>query len=460
MPPAGHASRRAWRTLVWISVLLAVAVAGFAAETVTAGAEPKLEETPAEEEAREEALAHELEEWVPEQEPAERWRLLHPEQWHVEWDHGLRLYREDELHQVMVGGRLSGDVGLAHLGDGLDRARESGWRTEGELRQARVFAQGILFRKLTFKVSYELSDAEIRDVYVGVREIGPFNSIRFGYQEEPFSLEQQTSSRARPFMEPSLANALVPRRNSGILASGNLWNWRLRWAAGAFVVVDSFQEDDDLSEGFNGDWDLTFRVTGLPIYRDEGAQLLLAGLSFSHRFVDDKAVSFGARPETGLIEALLETPGITGLDQMDTLGIELAWVDGPLTLQGEWVRSDLSRSGAEEDLAFSGGYVQASWFPTGERRVYGRKSGVFGRIVPITSFSLGGPGVGAIELAVRLSYLDLDDGPIRGGRQLDTTLGANWYFNAHVRLMLEWVHAHVSGEGNADVLQTRIQLDF
>ncbi|MBW2396525.1 MAG: hypothetical protein JRG95_19925 [Deltaproteobacteria bacterium] len=469
MPPARHTSRRIARAAMWLGLSLSLATAGIAAESTSDAtepppnvpiAEPEPEETPDEEQAREESLAHELEEWVPEEEPVERWRLLHPRQWHFEWRQGLRLRREDGLHELMFGGRLQADAGLAHLDDGLEHASPPGWRTEAELRQARLFVQGILFRKLTFKVSYELSDTEIRDIYLGVRKLGPIHSLRVGFQEEPFSLEQKTSSRARSFMEPSLANALVPRRNSGILASGNIWNARLRWAVGTFVVVDSFQEDDNLTKGFDGDWDLTFRLTGLPIYRKEGAQLLLAGLSFNHRFADDKGVSFSSRPETGLIEGLIRTPVITDLDQMNTLGLELAWVDGPFTLQGEWIRSNLSRSGGQEDLVFSGGYIQTSWFPTGDRRAYGRRSGVFGRVVPNAPFSWGGAGRGAIELAARLSFLDLDDGPIRGGRQLDTTLGASWYLNTQLRLTLEWVHAHISGEGNADVLQTRVQIDF
>jgi phosphate-selective porin OprO/OprP len=423
-------------------------------------ADPVLEETAAEKEVREESLTHEIEEWAPETKPAQRRRLIHPDRWRLEWRHGLRLRGEDGRYEMMAGARFLGDAGLAHLGGGLERARESGWASGYETRQARLYIQGVAFQHFVFKTGFELSDGELRDVYVGIREIGPFNKILLGYQKEPFSLEQQTSFRAIPFMERSLANALTPHRNSGILASGNLFDWRLRWAAGAFVIVDSFREEDDSSRGFNDDWDLTFRITGLPVYREEGAQLLLTGVSYSHQFVDDEGVSFASRPESSLVGPLIETPPIAGVDHVERVGVEMAWVDGSLTVQGEGIVALLERGGGRDDLAFRGGYVQASWFPTGERRVYGRRSGVFGRIVPSSPFTLRGPGWGAIELAARFSYLDLEDGSARGGRQFDTTLGVNWYLNAQVRLMLNWVRAHVAGEGNANMLQTRLQLDF
>jgi phosphate-selective porin OprO/OprP len=109
---------------------------------------------------------------------------------------------------------------------------------------------------------------------------------------------------------------------------------------------------------------------------------------------------------------------------------------------------------------FSGGYAQASYFLTGERRVYGRRSGSFGRVVPRRSFNPSKGRWGAFELAARVSYLDLDDADVRGGRQFNTALGVNWYLHAHVRLEANYVLAWVRNDGLANILQARIQLDY
>ncbi len=75
-------------------------------------------------------------------------------------------------------------------------------------------------------------------------------------------------------------------------------------------------------------------------------------------------------------------------------------------------------------------------------------------------------GPGAWQLAARISGLDLDDGPVRGGKIVDTTLGLNWYLNPYLRVTANWVHAFVDdapgdgGESDADVFATRVNFDF
>jgi phosphate-selective porin OprO/OprP len=49
---------------------------------------------------------------------------------------------------------------------------------------------------------------------------------------------------------------------------------------------------------------------------------------------------------------------------------------------------------------------------------------------------------GAFEIALRYSELDLNDGPVKGGKEDDWTIGANWYLGTHWKLQANYVWAN------------------
>ena len=74
-------------------------------------------------------------------------------------------------------------------------------------------------------------------------------------------------------------------------------------------------------------------------------------------------------------------------------------------------------------------------------------------------------GWGAWELAARWSYLDFSD--VNGQQLNDLTVGWNWYWNPHTRMMLNWIHpfAHrslvsPSLDAQGDILAMRLQVEF
>jgi phosphate-selective porin OprO and OprP len=99
-----------------------------------------------------------------------------------------------------------------------------------------------------------------------------------------------------------------------------------------------------------------------------------------------------------------------------------------MTVQGEYMHSFVNRDqGTSVD--FGGGYVSWSWFFTGESRPYDRTAGVFGRLKPRHDLSFRNGGLGAWELVVRYSRLDLDDDGVRGGKSGIVGVGMNWFWN-------------------------------
>jgi phosphate-selective porin OprO/OprP len=114
-------------------------------------------------------------------------------------------------------------------------------------------------------------------------------------------------------------------------------------------------------------------------------------------------------------------------------------------------------------LSFGGFYVYGSWFVTGESRPYDRTAGVFSRVRPRRDFSFRGGGLGAVELGVRYSHVDQNDGAIRGGILDIGTIGLNWYWTPFLETRVNVNFAGVSGRPPGGILQIfhgRFELDF
>ncbi|MCW5954530.1 MAG: hypothetical protein KIT69_19935, partial [Propionibacteriaceae bacterium] len=109
-----------------------------------------------------------------------------------------------------------------------------------------------------------------------------------------------------------------------------------------------------------------------------------------------------------------------------------------------------------------GGYVEASYFITGESRTsfYRLDKGHFDRVIPFQNFSIDGTHWGAWQVAARYSRLDLNSHAINGGVLDDLTGGVNWYLNPVTRVTVNYVWAHLEGVGDSNVVQGRFQLAF
>ena len=111
---------------------------------------------------------------------------------------------------------------------------------------------------------------------------------------------------------------------------------------------------------------------------------------------------------------------------------------------------------------FSGWYLEAGRFLTGESRVYDPTSGTFGRLIPNRVFHGGNPftregACGALEITGRWSTVGLDSESVSGGEMHDLSLGMNWYTSAASRFMLNLIRSSVRGSGSADIVLLRYQ---
>jgi phosphate-selective porin OprO/OprP len=250
---------------------------------------------------------------------------------------------------------------------------------------------------------------------------------------------------------------LAPGRNTGPALFGTAFKERLTWAGGIFYVTDNYGDSE-------GDLSATARVTGL-LWDSEDESLFHLGVAFSRR--GEKEIRFRVWPESLVLPEFIDTDGFSNLSDplikvqsAHLYGFESAWVKGPFSTQAEYARMNINQKD-EPHTAISGFYWNAGYFLTGEQRPYERNWGSFGGVTPHSDFMSPDGGLGAFELGIRYSRLDLDDHTFQyGGKMTDYTVGLNWYLNPMVVLTLNYIHSHLHGEGSADILTLRTALNF
>ncbi len=373
------------------------------------------------------------------------------------WKDALNFESMDGAFKLKIGGRIHYDWSFYEEDGSLERTIGSSFMNDSEFRRARIYIAGNLYDDINFKAQYDFAggDADFKDVYVGLKHVPYLGNLRFGQFKEPFSIEELTSSNYITFMERSLVNTFAPGRNSGIMAFNSMGDGNMTWAAGVFRQSNSY------GDGMGGrDYNLTARVTGVPVYEDGGTDVLHLGLSVTHQNYENDTLRFRARPETHLSPRVVDT-GAFSAEYGDLLGAEVAWVHGPFSLQSEYVHAFIEgRSRLVGDPEFWAASLQASYFLTGEHRPYKKSAGAFGRVKPLHNYDRDGSGIGAWELAARYSYLNLNDSRVRGGRLDTVSLGLNWYLNPSMRMMWNYVYADASPRGDVSVFQWRVQLAF
>ncbi len=361
--------------------------------------------------------------------------------------HGGLTWKDRERGlELTLGGRLFIDA-VHHredaepLGDGT------------ELRAARISLKGSLAEDWKFKAQYDFAenDLSVKDVYLSYSGFRHPDGITVGHFKEPFSLDEQTSGKHITFMERALpVDVFSPGRALGVGLDGHGKSWSL----GAGLFAESVG-DVPAGEGNEG-WAVAGRATLAPI-RGEWRNLHL-GAALEYRRPDAEGeVRYRAGPESHLTSVnLVNTGKIDQVAHTRTFGLEAALVQGPFSLQGEYIQAHVARDGGNGGLDFGGWYLYGSWVLTGDSRPYNASEGAFDRLIPRGEW-------GAWELALRYSSLDLNDGDVMGGEMQGITLGLNWYLNPRIRFMANYIRVDSERDGvsdDPDIFQLRSQLVF
>ena len=379
------------------------------------------------------------------------------------WHNGLRLRTLNKDVEIRIGGRIQNDwnfIRPSHEVKDEFFTDDDGNVTEPLdrifFRRSRIYIRGTLHKYIRFKAEYDFAGGSVAwtDVYLRFVKLPGVGNLYLGKFKAPFGLEALTSSRFITFQERSLTDAFVPGRQVGVLLKNSVFDKRVHWA---FSVTRS--DDDGTVDSFTDspDNNFTFRLAATP-YQAGKTQLAHVGLAYHLR--NEEGFRFRVRPEGRTRNVrLVDARGDS--DRVDQIGLEVALVYGPISVQGEYMTATPDVTGPNHPT-FAAHYVMGSYFLTGESRPY--SGGAFGRPKPQRKFDPKKGTMGAVELAARMSRVDVSEENYLGGVERNFTLGVNWYPHDNARVTLNYILAYLD-RGDLDdertsIVSMRFQVDF
>ncbi len=337
---------------------------------------------------------------------------------------GIRVKSNDNEFSAKIGGRVQIDSAWYD-----EDGSETGNGTE--LRRARLYIQGHMFNDWGYKLQYDFTGSGkggIKDAFLTYNGFKNFQ-LKAGNFKDPFMLQEQISSKHTFFTERSLLDAFASSRHIGVMASTK----HKHWTASAGFFGDTVST---ATKGKDEGWSTSGRLTYAPI--NEKTRVIHLGVAADYRETGDVgSIRFKQQPETHVSGInIVDTGSIDFADNTLKLGAEFAAVEGPFSVQSEYIWTNVDRNNGAADLDFDGWYAQAAYVITGESRKY--KKGVFGGISPKSVVGRG--GIGAWQIAVRYSSIDLNDHEIDGGQADNVTVGINWFPTSTLRFSGNYVN--------------------
>lgn len=396
-------------------------------------------------------------------------------------------------------------------------------------RRLRLATQGKVAEFTSWQLEVDFATAgrpSFFDNYINQGNLPVFGDVRVGQFCQPFSIDSLTGFRNLVFLERSLPFlAFVPFRRIGVQSSNGtedrMTNWQYSvYRTGGFQNAPMGDNRNGVDFGDVGGYSVAGRITHLLWYDEPADDRYLvhvgAGYTLGYLGANDAAGSASNRPfyqsrtspefgtlgnselPQGFGNAVNGNPSFVDTGRFEAnhfnlWGVEAMTQWGAWSVTGEYMATLVASPYG--DVFYDGGYLQAAYHLTGEHRIYDKKTGTLGKLVPFTDFiplkKDGIAGWGAWEVGARWSYLDLRNPDFlnghffnsgtgqytgllnaQGGGQLnDATLGITWFLNTHTKLQVNWIHAMLDSQNSraggpnggfstANLFVGRAQVDF
>lgn len=364
---------------------------------------------------------------------------------------GLEVTTTDKQYSFKLGGRIQADFDQF---DGF-YTNNNNSANEAYFRRAQLELGGN-YQDWRYQVNIDFGDKagsttkydEATITYTG---FAPIN-IKVGRFDPDYSLEKATSSKWVTAIERSSVLDLASwttesEEGMGIQVNGT--------AAGMFYGSASIQQQDKSTglEDSDGKDVNSFFARGViaPIVSDN--QVLHFGVDYATRSYANEG---GANAFTGVIDTRLGVRGVSensvnsgrlilgkadalGFEDDQVMGLEFAYMQGPVSVQSEYLKRSLSGANGNGDREATGYNAMVAYTLTGESRIYKLDGAKFDAIKPSNK------AIGAWEVFYRYDDLSVEDDQNLGVATVDKstanvhTLGVNWYANEAVKLSLNYL---------------------
>lgn len=355
------------------------------------------------------------------------------------------------------------------------------------LRRVRPIIEGTLYEKFDFRVMFDFAsgislsannNSSVLDAYGDLR-LWPEFSIRAGKYKEPVGLERLQSWSNLQFVERGFPTQLLPNRDVGVMAHGELFDRRLNYQVGAFNgTPDGGSNDFDTSDP---DKDFAARLFAHPFRTSNVEPLRGLGLGISGTYGEQNRTPraytthgsqrlFGYRSGTGT------APNVLGDGIQWRISPQGYWYWGPFGLLGEYAISSQevrqagggAGAGTTAELQNTAWQLTFSYFVTGEENSYKPVS-------PRRPFTLGGGRWGALELTARIGELNPDDDAFpnfadprtSAAKAFSWGTGFNWHLNRFFKVTLNYENTDLkavdpayTGLHKEHVILTRLQATY
>ena len=349
---------------------------------------------------------------------------------------GVKI-KSDNGNTFQFGGFIQYDYdnydGAYNAGNGGDTGSESEWR------RTRITAKGTRGKNWAYDFTIDINDddEEASVDSASIRYKGFDNlELILGRLKAPFSLEELTSDKWVSTIERAaiyeVGNFLSGKPDFQAAVHGN-WNN----LSAQLHFIDEGEEDDDGNDAYS----VAARIANQFLIGDQGDKTHFAHLGAAYAVRDfgneGSAFDFRSRLAVHTIGDRPTAGNDVVVEDADQFGLEGAYVNGPFSLQGEYLMADFdgeSGDPAGNDVDADGFYIGATYTLTGESRGYKSSSGKFDKLKPKKP-------IGAWELVAKYEdgEVDIDNNP-NGDAEYDiTTLGVNWYPNTNVRFSLNYL---------------------
>ena len=323
------------------------------------------------------------------------------------------------------------------------------------LRRARIITEGLFAKNYSFQFVSEFggSAVSILDANLGV-VVAPWLQLKFGKFKSPVGLELLQSDSWTFFNERSIVTNLVPNRDLGVQASGDLLNGTLNYTLGVFGGLGD--GGSTTNADFDNEKDVVGRLIATPFKNDAGA--LLQGLSFGVSGSLGREKTAAGRTggyRTDGQQTFFSYAASTIADGQNwRVSPQFDFRNGSLGLLGEYVVSAVnvrpSATGLKTELQNEAWQLAAGYVLTGEKSSYAG-------VVPSTNFDLAAGTWGAFEVVARFSDLKVDDNAFpfyasassNANRAKAVGVGLNWYLSKAVEFKIDYYQTNFCFNGVA-----------